>query len=107
VEYTLPVIAMFHVDIIKLLNLITRFLTSCDYMGEFDINAKFPNEYMMVEIEENNMIIGDCIKNRNKKAWFNYCKDICEKFNIASFSKFYEPNLEDLIKFNVFANSKL
>lgn len=45
VEHSLQSLILFHVDIIKLLNLITRLVTSCDFRGEFNVDATFPKEH--------------------------------------------------------------
>lgn len=42
VENSLPTLMLFHDDIIKLLNYVTRFLVSCDFRGEFNMDAIFP-----------------------------------------------------------------
>lgn len=42
VENSLPSLLLFHVDIVKLLNLTTRMLEFCDYRGLYDSEKKFP-----------------------------------------------------------------
>jgi hypothetical protein len=45
VEHSLESLILFHVDIVKLLNLVTRLLVSCDFRGEFNVDAQFPKEH--------------------------------------------------------------
>lgn len=44
---------LFHVDIVKLINLTLKMISSCDYRGEFNANAEFPKKLRLFQIEEN------------------------------------------------------
>ena len=107
VKETLHILLLFHFDIVKLANLVTKFVASCNYAGTFNLDAVVPKELNFeVEKELVHDLVG-CRDHRNRREWFTYCKDICTKFEINSFSKFFQPNLEKLAATSAFINKTL
>jgi len=102
VENALQSTILFHIDIVKLMNMILKMTTSCDYQGEFNSAAKFPKELTFFQIEENMQQLKTCRDNRNKKDWFAYCKDVCNNFSTGLYSEFFEPNIKLIYNFNIY-----
>lgn len=102
VEQTLPSLLTFHVDVIKLLNLVTKFVTSCDMKGEYNLESTFPKDLVFGQSKEVVNSLRACRDNRNKKEWFSYCKEVCMNFQLVKFPKYFEPNVEEINKYNVF-----
>lgn len=107
VENALGPLLVFHVDMMKYLNLVTKFVTSCDSKGEYNLDADFPKNFTFFEVAENREMLEACRANRNKRDWFSYCKDVCMNFQIYSFSAFFEPNVEEINAYNDFLGNQL
>ena len=93
VENTLQTLLLFHVDIVKHVNLVTKFVSSCDFTGTYNLEAISPPDFKMMIVNDDMQDLQACRDNRNKREWFSYCKDICNNFQISSFSHYFEPNL--------------
>ena len=91
-EATLIPLLYFHSHINKLLNLVTRFMTSCDFKGEFKLDIPIKKEFIFKTDPKIFKELDECKTFRNKKRWFVYCGDICNKFNVMKFDPFFEPN---------------
>lgn len=102
VEQNLPSLLTFHVDMIKLLNLITKFATSCDIRGEYNPESTFPKDLIFGQTKEIANSLKACRDNRNKREWFAYCKEVCMNFQLVQFPDFFEPNIAEIINYNRF-----
>ena len=107
VENSLGPLLVFHIDMAKYLNLVTKFVTSCDTRGEYNLEADFPRNMTFFEVQETKILLENCRANRNKKDWFSYCKDVCMNFEIYSFSSFFEPNIKQIEQYNTFLQEAL
>ena len=107
IENSLGPLIVYHVDMMKYLNLVTKFVISCDTRGEYNLDAQFPKNYTFFEIQETKSMLESCRANRNKKDWFSYCKDVCMNFQLASFSTFFEPNVDQIKSYNSFLAQQL
>lgn len=107
VENTLPPLLMFHVDIVKHLNLVTKFVTSCDFTGVYNLDAVFPANYTFSVVMDVVQDLQSCRDNRNKREWFSYCKDICTNFKIASISEYFQPNFHLIASYTTFLTQTL
>ena len=107
VEHSLGPLLVFHVDMAKYLNLVTKFVTSCDTRGEYNLEAEFPKKLTFFEVQETKELLENCRANRNKKDWFSYCKDVCMNFEVYSFSSFFEPNINQIQEYNTFLQESL
>lgn len=107
IENSLGPLLVFHVDMAKYLNLVTKFVTSCDTRGEYNLDAEFPKNMTFFELQEDKELLENCRLNRNKKDWFSYCKDVCMNFEIYSFATFFEPNIDHITEYNDFLQEAL
>lgn len=107
VENTLPTLLLFHVDIVKHANLVTKFVSSCDFTGTYNLDAVFPSNNTFSIINDNMQNLQACRDNRNKREWFSYCKDICTNFNIDSFSEYFQPNLRLIAGYTTYLGQQL
>ena len=106
-QNTLQNLLLFQVDISKHANLVNRFVTSCDFMGQYNLNAIPPSN---LAITVNNDIMQDlqsCRDNRNKREWFSYCKEICRNFHLTTYPAYFEPNIEVIQSFTTYVKSQL
>lgn len=102
VEHTLPVVIFWYDDVVKYLNLVSKFLMSCDYKGDYKAEALIPKEIIFLEDELTARHLAECRDFRNKKSWFAYCGDLCHAFSINRFSDFYEPHKEQIVQYTEF-----
>lgn len=89
----------FHVDAHKYLNLISKFLLSCNHLGDYMADVPIPKTLIFIpngKIERN---LRQCRDERNTPKWFVYCKSSCEMFKINTIEPFFEP---DLSKYDAF-----
>lgn len=93
-EAGLPYLLFFHVDIVKFVNLVTKFIVSCDYKGDYDTEALIPKKMIFFEDEVERSRLEECRKYRNKKGWMGYCSHVCEQFNIATVNPYFFPHLD-------------
>lgn len=107
VESSLGPMLVFHVDMMKYLNLVSKFVTSCDTRGEYNLEAEFPKNLTFFEVSETKDMLESCRENRNKRDWFAYCKDVCMNFEVYSFATFFEPNIAQITEYNGFLQEAL
>jgi hypothetical protein len=96
VENTLSNMIFFHVDIVKYVNMVSKFLVSCDFKGDYESEALIPKKHIFYQFEEDAHKLNDCRDNRNKKEWMAYCAPVCQHFSMVSFDLFFEPNIEKI-----------
>lgn len=107
VENTLHTLLLFHVDIVKHVNLVTKFVSSCDFTGTFNLDAIAPSNYTFSIHNDNMQNLQACRDNRNKREWFSYCKDICTNFNIATFADYFQPNVNLVASYTTYLTQQL
>jgi hypothetical protein len=93
---------MFYVDIVKMLNIATRLVTSCSLRGEYNLEASMPEDKRFTIDAAIYKELTFCRAHRNKRGWFNYCKPLCMRFEVGRLSNFYEPNLLKIIEYTKF-----
>lgn len=106
-QNTLQNLLLFQVDIAKHANLVNRFISNCDFMGQYNLEAIPPSN---LTFTVNNDIMQDlqsCRDNRNKREWFSYCKEMCQNFQLTTYSAYFEPNRELINSFTRYVNSQL
>lgn len=99
---TLSPMLYFHVHFAKYMNLVTKFMQSCDFRGEYELDTVMPKELIFVANEGIKKSLNECKLYRNTKQWLVYCKDICENFQIGKFNTFFEPNRIKVAKYVVY-----
>lgn len=92
----------FHVDVHKYLNLISKFLLSCDHKGDYLADVPIPKKLIFIPDENIEKSLNECRDERNTQNWFVYCKSSCEKFKINTFELFFEPDTEKFDSFYEF-----
>lgn len=96
VQNTLPTLLFFHVEVVKYFNLVSKFLTACDYKGDYKLDSEVKKDFLFTSMPDTKHTLSECRNYRNHKSWFVYCKDICEKFRISEFEDFFEPNIDKI-----------
>lgn len=107
VEHTLPVVIFWYDDVVKYFNLVSKFLMSCDYKGDYKAEALIPKNQIFVEDDLISKHLGECRDFRNKKSWFAYCSDLCHAFTISKFSNFFEPHKDQIDEYAEFIKTTL
>lgn len=107
VEHTLPVVIFWYDDVVKYFNLVSKFLMSCDYKGDYKAEALIPKNQIFVEDDLIAKHLGECRDFRNKKSWFAYCSDLCHAFTISKFSSFFEPHKDQIEDYTQFVKNTL
>jgi hypothetical protein len=106
IERTLNYLLFFHIDIGKFANLVSKFLVSCDKKGEYEADVPIPPQFVFIQDEETVLNLSNCRRERNHSSWFINCQKVCEKFEISSFSDFFEPELKKLNNYVQFMKSQ-
>lgn len=96
VEETLMPMLFFHVDIVKYVNMVSKFFVSCDFKGDYDVDALIPKKHIFFTFQEDVNKLTDCRNNVNKKEWMAYCSSFCQHFSMVNLDLFYEPNIEKI-----------
>lgn len=96
VEKTLSNMLFFHVDIVKYVNMVSKFMVSCDFKGDYESEAIIPKKHIFFQQEEDAHKLNDCRDNRNKKEWMAYCAPVCSHFSMVNLDLFFEPNIEKI-----------
>ena len=105
-ENTLPSLLFLHVNMNKYANLISKFVLSCDHKGDYQVDVSIPKKYLLVGDEKITHELKGCRDERNSKGWFVYCRPVCEKFKIAKFAEFFEPEVKKLRLYSEFITKK-
>ena len=100
VQKTLPVLLFFHVQVVKYFNLVSKFLESCDYKGDYRLEAEVKKEHLFSVMPDLKHTLSQCRNFRNHKSWFVYCKDLCDNFRMTEFNEFFEPQAEAVVGYN-------
>lgn len=107
VENTLPILLLFHVQMTKFLNLVSQFLVSCSFNGEYTPGLTPPPQALIPINEKLARELYDCRDNRNGKLWLENCLPICSQFKLTEFSTFFEPNAEQIREYIKFIETQL
>ena len=92
----------FHDYFTKYLNLVTKFLYSCDFEGKFQEKPVHPKLIFHAELKYHSAL-NKCNKHRNFVDWFDSCSDICQEFNPVKVNRsFWAPHLKKISRYNEF-----
>ena len=103
---SLHVLMYYHLFYVKYLNIVSKFVMSCDYLGNFvdkPVNPKF----LFTTYHDHHTMLRKCNKNRNNVDWFESCVKICSKFDLMSYKDFFAPKLLKYIKYSKFLTEKM
>lgn len=106
-QSTLTPLLYFHNHFVKVANLISRYLTSCTFKGEYVVDTIIPKNVIFKLDKKNIKDLDLCRKYRNEPTWFVYCKPICKHFKIGKFSKFFDGQRTVLNNFLKYAQKRI
>lgn len=89
VENSLPSMLYFHLHLVKLGNLTSEFLSSCDARGIYNVGTPPPSNVLFNLNTKRIAELTKCKGFRNEKNWFVYCKETCENFSLTEFPEFF------------------
>lgn len=107
VEETLMPMLFLHVDIVKYVNMVSKFFVSCDFKGDYDVDALIPKKHIFFTHQEDVDKLSDCRNNRNKKEWMAYCSPYCQHFSAVNLDLFYEPNIEKVEEYIIWIEEQI
>ena len=105
-EHVLQPLIYLNVHITNLLNLISKFLVSCDYKGRFK-NSVPPLNLKFTVSQNMKSMLTKCKVALHGSTWFENCLPLCKKFSVTEYSRFFEPNKSKLLKYTKFIYKKL
>lgn len=86
----------------KYLNIVTKFIISCDFEGIFADKPANP-KYLFHNDYKHKGSLDTCNEQRNKVDWLESCEPICKEFKPTIFnSNFFAPNLKKFFEYNAF-----
>ena len=95
---SLHVLLYLHAHFTKYLNLLSKFVTSCDYRGVYK-RATISSKYLFTNKGDHHRILGSCHQYRNDVNWFDFCEPVCRKFSLTTFKDFFKPNSDKMRKY--------
>ena len=103
---TLHVLLYFRAHFTKFLNLVSRFVTSCNVKGVYKENRTiiYPKFHIGKKVYEN---LINCKKYRNDENWLEFCMPLCNKFNLFRYDNYFAPNIKKFNKYNRFLTKRL
>ena len=103
---SIHVLLYFHVHLPNLLNLISRFTSSCNSAGVF-IEKSIEPDFLFTTASENSNMLKQCKQFRNSPNWFEYCGKICNNFHFTKFNEFFQPNIKKFKSYTVFLQENI
>lgn len=95
---SLHVLLYLHAHFTKYLNLLSKFVTSCDYRGVYK-RATISGKYLFTTKGDHHRMLGSCHQYRNDVNWFDFCEPVCRQFSLTSFKDFFKPNTDKMRKY--------
>jgi len=92
---SLHILLYLHAHFSKYLNLLSKFMTSCDHRGNFKKKI-ISSKYLFSTKADYHVMLGGCHEYRNDINWFDFCEPMCKKFNMVEFNNFFKPNVEKI-----------
>lgn len=89
---TISPLLVFEIDILKLLNTVTKYLSSCDGLGVLKADAEFPPELVFLEDRARKRKLAQCLSRANVPGqWLHSCMNICKDFHPTRLSNYLVP----------------
>ena len=107
VKNNLSTLLLLHIDLGRLMNVVSKFLTTCNSSGDYNTDAVTDASLIIDENRNVTKMLSACRRNRNTVDWFNKCQGICNNFSMVEFSPFFEPNLDKVSAYIRFIRDKL
>lgn len=103
---TLHVLLYFHLHFGRYLNLVTRFVTSCNVKGVYrDVQPEGVPKFSVTPKLYNDLT--NCKNYRNAPNWYDHCSHICKSFSMIKYDDYFAPNLKKFHRFNRFLTKQL
>ena len=99
VDNSLPNMVFFYNDIVKYLNIVTRFLESCNYKGVYTSLEEIPSKVKFNPIKDDGKELDDCVAHRDHENWLAYCSPVCENFSLNRISLYFEPRRQEISEY--------
>lgn len=96
---SLHVLMYLHSHFSKYLNLISKFVSNCDYRGVYK-PVTISSKYLFSTKADHHRMLNGCHTYRNDINWFDFCEPMCKQFNLVEFKEFLKPNVEKYRKYS-------
>lgn len=103
---SLHVLIYLHSHFTKYLNLLSKFVTNCNYRGVYK-RKTISGQYLFSTKADHHRMLGTCQKYRNDINWFDFCEPVCKQFSIVEFKDFFKPNVEKVRKYTRWIGNQL
>jgi hypothetical protein len=108
---TLTPLLFFHQHFPKLANIVSMYLTSCTFKGDYIRDSLVPQKVVFKKLLKKEILLNKkldlCRSYRNNINWFIYCQDICKEFKVGEFSPFFDGDMKTVENFIKFAQRRL
>ena len=104
--YSLHTMIYMYIHMIKLTNLISKFVSSCNPIGQYK-ESIVPHRFKFDTRKKIYDTLLDCKRDRNTDYWFNTCVHLCNHFKLTSFSQFFQPHLKKIESYNKYMKQQL
>lgn len=106
VNNSLVTLLYFHHHFVKYINLMSKFITQCDYMGNFK-KKSLPESVTFYSKATHYRTLHGCNQYRNDINWIDFCMPVCKQFKISEFSDFFKPNADKIRKYTRWLGKQL
>lgn len=103
---SLHVLLYLHEHFTDYLNLLSKFVTSCDYRGVYKKKFVSP-KYLFKKKSRNTKMLDNCHRYRNEINWLDFCQPMCKKFSITEMRDFFKPNLAKIKEYSRWIGHRL
>ena len=107
IENTLIPALYMNVNFPKMINAMTRFVTSCDFKGTFTRDIPIPPQFQFEVIPKVAKSLHECRESRNKRQWFVECEPLCREMSLYKLSPILVPHIDKLAKYNTHLEAQL
>lgn len=107
IQNTLSPLLYFHNHFVKVGNLVSKYLSSCTFKGEYVVDSLVPKNVVFKLNKKDVKDLDLCRKYRNEPTWLVYCKPICNHFKIGKFSDFYDGQRNVLTNFIKYCQKRI
>ncbi len=106
IDHGLHVLFYYHVLFVKYLNLVSTFVTSCEFNGTYS-DKLIPEDFMFESIHDHHKMFNQCNDKVNDINWFENCMKVCSYFNFVKFNHFFAPNVHKFGKLSIYLKEQL
>ena len=103
---TLHTLIYMYIHVIKLTNLVSKFIASCNPVGEYT-ESIIPSRFKFSTKKSVYNTLMNCKRDRNAEHWFRSCVHLCNHFKVTSFPEFFQPHLKKIESYNAYTKKNL